>query len=98
MFQLTVEKSAKELLDAHFSENDRPEFIRLYVRPRKSSRGSCLALKPDVKGERDLVLEEGGYSFLLSRHLAEQIGRWAKISDNGKGGFEVSSEKTFNYV
>lgn len=96
MFQLSVEKAAKELLDNHFFENPRSEFIRLYVRPRKSTRGSCLALKPDAKGERDLVLEEAGYRFLLSKHLADQIGRWAKVSVNEKGGFEISSEKTFN--
>lgn len=96
MFQLTVEKQAKALLDNHFQENPVPEYIRLYVRPRQSSRGSCLALKPDVKGERDLVLEESGYRFLLSKHLADQIGNWASITANSKGGFEISSEKTFN--
>lgn len=96
MFQLTIDAQAKELLDNHFIENPVPEFIRLFVRPRKSSQGSCLALKPDVQGERDLILEEAGYRFLLSKHLAEQIGSWAKISANSKGGFEISSEKTFN--
>lgn len=96
MFQLTLEKKAKELLEAHFIDNERPEYIRIYVRPRKGSRGTCLALKPDVKGERDMVIEEGSYSFLLSRHLADQIGRWVNISDNGKGGFDISSERAFN--
>jgi hypothetical protein len=96
MFQLTLEKAAKDLLDAYFAENDRPEYIRLYVRPRKGSRGSRLALKPDAMGDRDLVLEEGAYKFLLSGHLAEQIGCWVKISANSKGGFEINSEKAFN--
>lgn len=95
MFQLSLEKAAKELLDSHFQENPRPEFLRLYVRPRTDSRGSHLALKPDVKGERDLVLNENGYQFLLSRHLAEQIGRWAVIGASSDGGFAVSAEKNF---
>lgn len=96
MFQLTLEKQAKELLDSHFEENPQPEYLRLYVRPRNSSRSSRLALKPDVKGDRDMILEENGYRFLLSRHLAEQIGRWAKISANDNGGFDISAEKSFS--
>lgn len=96
MFQLSLEKAAKELLDSHFEENPRPDYLRLYVRPRNTNRASRLALKPDAKGERDMVLDEGGYRFVLSRHLAEQIGRWAKIEANEDGGFDISSEKSFS--
>ena len=96
MFQLTLEEEAKRLLDSHFEENPKAEYLRLYVRPRKSCRGSSLALKPDDLGERDLVLEENGYRFVLSKHLLEQIGRWATVSANEKGGFDISAEKTFN--
>lgn len=95
MFKLTLDKQAKGLLDAHFLENPKPEFLRLYVRPRKSGKGSRLALKPDVMGERDFVAEDNGYSILISRHLLQQIGAWAKIGANDKGGFDIIAEKNF---
>jgi hypothetical protein len=87
---------AKELLDLHFSENTLPECIRVYVRPRNDKRGRSLALKPDARSERDLGLEKRGYTFAVSRHLAEQIGSWVEIDASVKGGFMVTAEKCFN--
>jgi len=87
---------AKEMLDMHFSENARPECIRVYVRPRNDSRGRSLALKPDTRSERDIEVENSGYVFAISRHLADQIGDWAEIHASLKGGFIVTAEKCFN--
>lgn len=99
MFEVTLEPSAKKLLDEHFLENGKADdYLRLYVRPRQSSKGRTLALKPDSKGERDLEVEVGIYTFVISRHLAAQIGNWAKIDVNEHGGFLVTAEKCFNHL
>ena len=94
--EIRLTDEAKELLDMHFSENMRPECIRVYVRPRNDSRGRSLALKPDMRSERDLEVENCGYMFVISRHLADQIGGWVGIGASLKGGFVVTAEKCFN--
>ena len=96
MFKLTLENPAKALLDSHFEENPKPDFLRLYVRPRRGCGGSALAIKPDARGDRDLEIEDNGYRFVMSRHLLEQLGNWANISANDKGGFNIVAERAFN--
>ncbi len=96
MFDVTLDAAAKQLLDEHFKENPKSGKLRLYVRPRQSSKGRTLALRPDTSTDRDLEQEVSGYHFIISRHLADQIGSWAKISTNDKGGFYITAEKCFN--
>lgn len=95
MFKLTLENPGKVLLDSHFEENPKPDFLRLYVRPGRGCSGSMLALKPDARGDRDLEMENNGYHFIMSRHLLEQLGEWAKIAANTKGGFIITAERAF---
>ncbi|MDL2285631.1 adhesin [Desulfovibrio sp. OttesenSCG-928-F07] len=96
MFEITLEASAKQLLDEHFTEHSKSDCLRLFVRPRQSSKGRTLALKPDTSTDRDIEQEIAGYKFVISRHLADQIGNWVKVDTNGEGGFFITAERCFN--
>lgn len=86
---ITLERSARDILEAYFSENPaRP--IRIYISPR-GSRGPHLVLGPDTPNERDHIMDVAGYTFCISRRLACQVGAVRIRARNA--GFEVVAER-----
>lgn len=91
--ELTMNDAAKVLLDEYFQDYLEPKPVRVYLRPRFGKRGRLLAIKPDARSERDLEFELDGYTFLVSRHLAVQVGDWIKVEAGPDGGFHVTAQK-----
>lgn len=88
---ITLEDDARTILAEYFTENP-ASAVRVYVAPRRSN-GPRLALAPDVQNERDLVFELGGFTFLISEHLAKQVR--SVIIRARCAGFEVIPEIPF---
>lgn len=88
---ITIEDSARAILDEYFSENDvRP--IRVYVSTRSYS-GPRLALAPDDAGANDLHYPCGGYTFIISERLEKQVGDI--LIKSRCSGFEVVAQHPF---
>jgi Fe-S cluster assembly iron-binding protein IscA len=85
---VTLEPSAKNELDAYFTDKDKTP-IRIYLAPGGCS-GPRLALALDEPGDDDSTLDTGGYTFTMNKSLHEQV-QSVTISVSC-GGFAVVPE------
>lgn len=69
---ISIDQAARDTLDRYFYDNPLSP-IRIYITTR-SPKGPKLALRPDTQTDKDLVFEAEEYTFLISPHLAQQLG------------------------
>lgn len=69
---ISIDEAARDTLDRYFYDNPLSP-IRIYI-TTKSSKGPKLALRPDAQTDKDLAFEAEEYTFLISPHLAQQLG------------------------
>ena len=87
---LTLTDTAKDILDNHFADQEKG-LIRVLLAPGCS--GPRLALALDEPKENDERYEQGGYTFLVDKHLMEAA---APITLKGEDGqFVIESSMKF---
>lgn len=69
---ITIDEDARDTLDRYFYDNPLSP-IRIYI-TTKSPKGPKLAMRPDAQTDKDLAFEAEEYTFLISPHLAQQLG------------------------
>lgn len=69
---ISIDEAARDTLDRYFYDNPLSP-IRIYITTR-SQKGPKLALRPDAQTDKDLAFEVEEYTFLISPHLAHQLG------------------------
>lgn len=69
---ITIDEDARDTLDRYFYDNPLSP-IRIYI-TTKSPKGPRLAMRPDAQTDKDLAFEAEDYTFLISPHLAQQLG------------------------
>ncbi|MDL2307756.1 adhesin [Desulfovibrio sp. OttesenSCG-928-C06] len=89
--QLILEDSAKIMLDEYFLENPAPQCIRIGLRNACGVTGNTMCMRPDKQTARDISFEAKGYTFVILRSLAEQVGEWVRIDTKEHGGFVVTT-------
>ena len=91
--ELILEDAAKVMLDEYFKENPSSyPFIRIGMRNACGVTGNSLCMRPDKGRARDVKFAADGYEFVIVSELADQVGKWIKISAKEHGGFVVSTE------
>lgn len=88
---LTLNVSAKEQLDAHFSGKTK-EPIRIYL--ASGCGGPRLGLALDEQKDGDQVFEVDGYSFLMEESLFEQA-KPVTVDFDQNVGFAIRSSMKF---
>lgn len=69
---ITIDEDARDTLDRYFYDNPLSP-IRIYI-TTQSPKGPKLAMRPDAQTDKDLAFEAEDYTFLISPHLAQQLG------------------------
>lgn len=69
---ISIDEDARDTLDRYFYDNPLSP-IRIYI-TTQSPKGPKLALRPDAQTEKDVAFEAEDYTFLISPHLAHQLG------------------------
>lgn len=90
--QLILEDSAKAMLDEYFLENAAPQCIRVGLRNACGVTGNTLCMRPDKETARDTKFESKGYTFVMLRHLSEQVGEWIRVDTKEHGGFVITTD------